>query len=273
MALKDILVHVDNTPPCKRRLEFALAVARQHDAHLTVLFASNISNLQGFGSRSESVLKAAEEAQARFKALAADSGVTVEWRQALIPGSDQALIQEVRTHGRHADLVILGQQDPEARSDVIPPDLPERLMLELGRPVLVVPYAWRFGGRVGRALVAWNGGREAARAINDALPLLQKADWVQVLAVNPAERDREHGPIPCADICLHLARHGVKSESSYLVAHDIDVGNMLLSRAADEAADLLVMGAYGRARFTELVLGGATRHLLRHMTLPVLMSH
>jgi len=188
-----------------------------------------------------------------------------------VPGSARVLLQEIRTRGRTADLLIVGQTDPAWGDEEVPADLPEQLILGLGRPVIVVPYAWRFSGSVGRVLVAWDGSREAARAVNDALPLLSGADWVQLLAVNPAEQGQP--PLSCRELALHLTRHGIHPECSELEAHDMEVGDLLLSRAADEAVDLLVTGGYGHARFAELMLGGVTRQLLTEMTLPVLMSH
>ncbi|MSO77950.1 MAG: universal stress protein [Alphaproteobacteria bacterium] len=99
------------------------------------------------------------------------------------------------------------------------------------------------------------------------------ADVVTVLAINPEGGADGHGEIPCADICLHLARHGVKATASYLHADDIDAGDLLLSRASDEGADMIVMGAYGHSRLRELVLGGVTRTVLDVMTVPILMAH
>jgi nucleotide-binding universal stress UspA family protein len=138
---------------------------------------------------------------------------------------------------------------------------------------LVVPYAGRFE-RIGeRVLVAWNASREAARAVSDSLPLLSRAKSVTVMAVNPKSGPNAHGDVPGADIALFLARHGIKTEATQVFADDVDIGDMLLSRAADLGTDLLVMGAYGRSRLTELMLGGATRQILSEMTIPVLMSH
>ena len=122
-------------------------------------------------------------------------------------------------------------------------------------------------------LVAWNASREAARAVNDALPILQRAATVVILAVNPHGGPRGHGEAPGADIALHLARHGVKAEAEWFQAEDLAVGEALLSRAADLSVDLVVMGAYGRTRVRELILGGATRAMLQAMTTPVFMSH
>jgi nucleotide-binding universal stress UspA family protein len=137
----------------------------------------------------------------------------------------------------------------------------------------VVPYIGAATPPGKRVIVAWNGGREAARAVNDALPLLVAADQVDVVCVNPGRGEEDDADLPGADLCLHLARHGVKAEAQELVASDIEAGDLLLSRAADSGADLIVMGAYGHARWREVVLGGVTRQLLNQMTVPVFMSH
>ncbi len=122
-------------------------------------------------------------------------------------------------------------------------------------------------------MVAWDASREAARAVSDALPILERASSVAVVSVNPRSRDFGHGDVPGADIALHLARHGVKVDVQRIETRDLDVGNALLSHVASESADLLVMGGYGHSRLREMVLGGATRTILGEMTVPVLMSH
>ena len=119
-------------------------------------------------------------------------------------------------------------------------------------------------------MIAWNGSQEAVRAINDALPILQQAEKVSVVAVNPPSSE---GDIPTAGICAHLARHNINTEGDQVFAKDISVGDILLSRAPDQGIDLLVMGAYGHTRLREAILGGVTKHMLEHMTIPVLMSH
>ncbi|HEY5789685.1 MAG TPA: universal stress protein [Gammaproteobacteria bacterium] len=274
MAIKDILVHVDNTEACAQRLDIAMRLAQRHQAHLTAVFARAFGNLPNLGSgHAREIDKARGEAQERFESRARSEGLNAEWRSAECGSSADRVTDAVLVHARHADLAVVGQFDRANSDGSIPDDLAERLVLESGRPVLVVPYAGSFDSLGERALIAWNGSRESARAVNDAIPLLQAAKRVSVLALNPEEGRRIHGDMPSADICLHLARHGVRAEAQHLVAHDIDAGDMLLSCAADDSADLLVMGAYGQPRFRELVLGGATRTVLRQMTLPVLMSH
>ncbi len=137
----------------------------------------------------------------------------------------------------------------------------------------MIPYTGTYP-RIGRrVLVAWNASREATRAVTDAMPFLEHAGLVTVLTANARTTDMGHGDLPGADIALHLARHGVRAEAAPTHSGDVDVGEWLLSRAADLEVDLMVMGAYGHSRLRELVMGGATRSILQHMTVPVLFSH
>jgi nucleotide-binding universal stress UspA family protein len=145
------------------------------------------------------------------------------------------------------------------------------LALGVGRPVLVVPRYGTFERLGERVLIAWNGSREATRAVHDAIPILKRAITVTVLSIDPEVDSPPR--TPSADITLHLARHGIAAEAASTSSVDFGVGNALLSRAADLGADLIVMGAYGHSRMREMVLSGATRHLLQNMTVPVLMSH
>ena len=171
-----------------------------------------------------------------------------------------------------SDLVIASQTDPQwpgsQRLDVA-----DRMAIESGRPVLIIPNAG-VHGRIGqKVLVAWNARREAARAAFDALPILQLAKDVRVVWVNPqSERERAQD-IPAADICAVLARHGVNCQATELVAPRASVGETLLACAKSFAADVLVMGCYGHTRLREFVFGGASRHVLGQMSIPVLMSH
>ena len=278
MAFKDILVHIDEGRACPSRLAVAVSLAAAHGAHLTGLHVRHDLHLPGaitadIGGQLAQVFSQhaiGEEQSARrgFEQAAAGAGLSWEWRN--VTGD---LLTMAALHARYADLVVVGQADGDDGTLASERRLADHLVLAAGTPVLVVPHCGNFA-RVGqRVLVAWNGSREARRAISDALPFLAKASRVNVLAINPADGSSGHGDLPGADICLHLARHGANAVCESIRADDIDVGNMLLSRAADEDADLLVMGAYGHSRLTEVLLGGATRHILAHMTLPVLLSH
>ncbi len=274
MAIKDILVHVDNTSACAQRLEIAMRLAQKHEAHLTALFARAFGNLPNLAiGHKREIDKQREESQARFEAAAKAAGISGEFRTADCRSSTDLVTDQLLVHARHVDLAIVGQHDRSRDDGSVPDDLAASLVLGSGRPVLVIPYAGEFKKLGERVLVAWNGSRESVRAINDAIPLLVDAKRVGVLALNPSEGGRIHGDLPSADICLHLSRHGVRAEAQMLSARDIDLGDMFLSVLADDGADLLVMGAYGTPRLRELVLGGVTRHILRQMTVPVLMSH
>ncbi|MDP6109665.1 MAG: universal stress protein [Rhodospirillales bacterium] len=176
-------------------------------------------------------------------------------------------------HGRYVDTVTIGQNNPA--SDIEPGtyDLPDRLILSIGRPVITIPYVINYPEIGKRVLVSRDASRLATRVVNEALKLLQLADQVDVLAINPAGGSEGHGDIPAADICQHLARHDVSAEAKSITTLDMNVGDTLLSRAANFSSDLIVMGGYGHRRLRELVLDGVTRHLLKHMTAPVMMSH
>lgn len=275
MAFKDILVHVDNSPQCKARLELAGALAQAQQGHLIALHVRTRPLLPQFiaaqyGPEIDRVreafnAEAARETRALFDTIQPAAGATTEWRDV-----DGDLVDTVALHARYADITIVGQG---ANLDEGDRPLADSLILDVGRPVLMVPDAGRFPSIGERVLVAWNGSREATRAVHDSLPILERAKRVHVIAVNPQGGMAGHGDVPGADICLHLTRHGVNAVCEHIRAEDLNVGQMLLSRAADEDVDLIVMGAYGRSRLRELVLGGATRHMLRHMTVPVLMSH
>lgn len=284
MAFKDILVSLDTTPAARLRLDLAADLARRFDAHLvglhTTLAVGAAQDHGYFEVFDRSILEPlyrdfsgrmraeAEQTRQMFADTTGRLGLSAEWRVALgYPSQTTAL------HGRYADLIVLGQIDPDDPRAPLYRPLPEEVALAVGRPVLIVPYAGHWDNIGRRVLVGWDTSREATRAINDAMPLLCAAEAVTVLAIDPATVPTGHGEMPGADIALHLARHGVKATIEATVSAGIGVGNVLLSRASDIEADLLVMGGYGHSRLRQLMLGGATRTVIESMTLPVLMSH
>jgi nucleotide-binding universal stress UspA family protein len=155
---------------------------------------------------------------------------------------------------------------------VLPDDLLiEAALFESGRPMVIVPYIQKEALKLDRVLVCWDGSRNAARAIADSLPFLTQGRKVEIIIV--ASDSGKADELPGADLGEHLARHGLNVEVKRLVAADVDVTNVILSYAADCAADFIVMGGYGHSRLREFVLGGATRGILQSMTIPVLMAH
>lgn len=284
MALKDILVHLDATPRSLARLGVAAGLAARHGAHLTGLYVDDLPPpevLYGYPAgfmrlyHSDELIatlraRRREEAagiEAAFNDRLRRDGLPGEWR--LVEGETSEM---VALHGRYADLVIMGQREPDGAEFDRTPDLEVTTLMGAGRPLLMVPYAGDFDGLGQHVLIGWNATPEAARAVNDALPLLEAAEKVTVLSINPRRGVRGDGDVPAADIALHLARHGIAADAAHTVATDISEGDALLSYAADISADLLVCGMYGHSRLRELAFGGVTRSLLTEMTLPVLLS-
>lgn len=282
MAIKDILVHLDTTPRSAARLAVAATLAARHGAHLTGLHVIDVPPpdvLYGFPSAYLDVQRADEiidqlraarlgeagPVQDAFNERLRLDGLHGEWRTV------EGITDEVvALHARYADFAVLGQPDPTGwRGAEVSPTA----LMGSGRPILVVPYAGEFPTVGRRVLVGWNASPEAARAVAEAMPLLQAADKVTVLSINPRGGIGGDGAVPAADIALHMARHGIQAEAAHTVASDIPEGEALLSYAVDIGADLLVCGMYGHSRFREFAFGGVTRGLLAHMTLPVFMSH
>jgi nucleotide-binding universal stress UspA family protein len=278
MALKNLLVHIDDSHGSTTRIQAALALARTHNAHLTGLyvvgemprssFVEGLVPTEALLAQHRAHLERAEQLTARFRQTVEQAGIPVDCYIKRSPIG--AIAATIAGYARYTDLVILGQTDP----DEPPPGgwhLPEQVVLDCGRPALIVPYKGLiplFGERV---MVAWNGGREAARAVNDALPILERARSVTVFSVNPPPVPKGQDPGSGLDIALYLARHGIDAEVQQVQARDI--GKAILSHFSRTGMDLLVMGAYRHSRVRELLLGGVTRYILEYMKLPVLMSH
>jgi nucleotide-binding universal stress UspA family protein len=209
----------------------------------------------------------AEAAIAGFETTAQRVGVSAEHR--VLPATVAGAAEMFARAARRFDLAVVGQTEPDRPA-------PEELIIEAalfdsGRPVVVVPYIQKGGLKLDRVMVCWDSSRTAARAIADALPLLQRAKSVDVVVIATGRFKTDE--IAGADIAEHLSRHGLTVDVKRLVAADTDVPNTILSYAADNSTDFLVMGGYGHSRLREFVLGGATRGILSSMTVPVLMAH
>lgn len=280
MALRNLLVHLDSEAAARQRGALALTLAEAHEAHLaaviptaTPLLPSYIGaqlpreliELQEKGARER-----AEATAAAFEAAAKDVGAKTEAR--VVSCEEPRVAEVINLHARYADMIILGQHNADEPAPG-GASLVEDVVLGAGRPVMIVPYIGTRQTPGGRVMVAWDGGREAARAVQDALPLLEAAEEVVVLVIGASRHPESHGEEPGADIALHLSRHGVPTEVHRSDGANISVGEEILSRLADAGSDLLVMGGYGHSRLREVVLGGATRTILGEMTVPVLMSH
>mgnify|MGYP002818048638 CR=1 FL=1 len=279
MAYKTILLHLDGGARDDMRLDIAMGLTAFDEAHLIVLRTIPYLANPAFGAYAigaaaaiaqaereyfESAEEEAERLRETIERRAQQEGVSLEWR--LEKGYAEEILP---VHARYADLTIMGQTDPDAEDAARARGVPVQTVTDSGRPLLVIPYAGDFKAPGRRPLIAWNGSREASRAVHDAMPFLKRADKVFVLSIDPPS----HAHIAGFDISAHLARHGVNAEAKRNVSSDISAGDVLLSECADLGADMIVMGAYGHSRLREFILGGVSQHLLQTMTVPVFMSH
>ncbi|MEN3976683.1 universal stress protein [Emcibacter sp. SYSU 3D8] len=274
MAIRNILFHAFEGQAGQSIEDVAFSLAQLHGASLTALCVIENMLMPSYvvpyvpANIAESYIDearaAARKIEERIKAREAATGIRTEWRYH--EGDIRAIFAQ---HSHYTDLVLLAQ----GTGDDVPigpaNNLPGDLVLTAGRPVMVVPWHGASLTVGKRVIIGWNSSKEATRALNDALPILEKADAVKVLTIG--DDDSRH--IPGAEIAQHLARHGVNAEADHVADADGSPGSALVFEAKDFGADLLVCGAWGHSRMFETVLGGVTRDLLRGMELPLLLSH
>ncbi|HSC66039.1 MAG TPA: universal stress protein [Caldimonas sp.] len=279
MSYKTIAVHLDAGPRCATRVELAARLAIRHGSRLVgiaptglpdVIVAMNAAipdAIECIALSAADLRANAETAAQAFEAACRRAGVASFGAEVVV---DEAVDAVVR-RGRCSDLIVVGQTDRGAPIDGVAFDFPQQVLLHAGPPVLVVPYTGTFASLGERVLVGWKDTREAARAVRDALPLLRDARLVSLVEVGPPKTDGER------DGSLDAASAWLDSHSIPFDAHReiglAEVAEQLLSRASDLDVDLIVCGGYGHSRLREWTLGGVTRHLLGHMTVPTLLSH
>ena len=275
--IKDIVVNLNVGAKANSASDYAISVAAALDAHLTgivFLYGPIVPvsragyvppELEVIDRHNQAVVEAARES---FTAASARAGIKAEpltLSAGLVSAGDQ-----FGQIARRFDLAVIGQPEPE--TNAVEEIIVEAALFDSGGPVIIVPYIQKAPLKLDHVMVCWDGGRAAARAMRDAMPFLQRARRIEV-AVVANERGKQD-QIEGADIGAHLARHGLNAAVKRIpLGDDVDVADMLLSRAADEGIDFIVMGGYGHSRLREFVLGGMTRSILRTMTVPVLMSH
>jgi nucleotide-binding universal stress UspA family protein len=284
MQIRDILLVLHGANAGEQRLAITMALAHRQGARVTgfcpldaVAPPRPAIELAGYGEAmltdQETVQpsKAAERAaqlEEVFRAALAESGLAGAW---IVGDADPPRTLISLAH--HSDLVVVGQPDPDSPNAGRIGELIEQLLMHAGRPVLLVPYAGRFDAIGSRVLIGWTETRESARAVHDALPLMAGATAVTALTMLESRRAPVDGEPPAAELARHLQRHGIAATAARTVTDGIADADALLSYACDIGVDLLVMGGYGHSPLRERVLGGVTRSLLQHMTVPVLMSH
>jgi nucleotide-binding universal stress UspA family protein len=274
--IKSILLHIDASPRSAVRMDVARQLARRHEAAVTCLFGVTSNFVEMPFSVAESAEAGAmvlkldadrrERALAMFTRAAQAEGPAIGWSEL----GTEPVIWGLTQQALYADLLVLGQHEAGARD--VPADLIESVLIGSGKPALIVPYAGEVKTVGHNILVAWSPSRESARALNAALPLLQTAQQVHVVTWS-GETSAPQAASERRQLEQHLATHGVQATLHWYGDGPGNAGDRLLSLTTDLGNDLLVMGCYGHSRARELVLGGATRTVLKSMTLPVLMAH
>lgn len=278
MGLNDIVVYVDSSEATKARVGFAVALAKEHGAHLIGIAFAPTALLPlygadvGFADMSEvmaSVKTQGANALRAFEARAKADGVSVAAE--LMQGMSEEFPHDFAHAARHVDLAILGQ--PRDGDPLIGQyALVERCLFASGRPVIIVPALTDKPSLEGTIVAAWDGSAEAARAINDALTFLKPASRVVLVVGVMSGQDDEHAP-QTDDMMAHLKRHGITAEALRVKAGEGDIGRLLLSTAKSLDADLMVMGAFHHSRWREFILGGVTLTVLEEATIPLFMAH
>jgi nucleotide-binding universal stress UspA family protein len=276
MNYKTILTHIDTSDRANERIRIACEIALRYDSHL-VGMATSGDMARHIGASVPNVLLNEILSGMRQQAELAVQGFEKQARKVSLSSVESRIRAgnpgwTICGESPYVDLVVLGQVEEGKATVACPADLPETVILNSGRPVLMIPYVGDFASVGRRVLLLWRETPEAARAARDAMPFLVDANEVRVLIFDANANGNERAGLEGKDIALFLARHGVKvileNASSYG-----DVGAAALSKAADYSSDLIVMGGYGHSRLREMVLGGASRTILNSMTVPVLMSH
>ncbi|MGN6748719.1 MAG: universal stress protein [Xanthobacteraceae bacterium] len=275
--VKDIIVNLSVTTEGSIVGKYAISVAAALQAHLTgVAFIYDpVVPISGAGYIPADVIEtqrednetAAEVAIKSFNAASNQAGISAE--PVMTSASLSGAGDQFARMARRFDLAIVGQAKPDisAMEQIVG----ETTLFESGRPMIMVPYIQKMPFKTDNVMICWDGSRTAARAVADAIPIIRNSGRVEIVIV--ANERGKQDEIEGADIGQHLARHGLKVDVHRISGGNIDVGDALLSHAADSGADLMVMGGYGHSRLREFVMGGATRSIFESMTVPVLISH
>lgn len=280
MPYRDIFVHLDDCRSCPDRIDAAISLASRQQARITgvaLALESTIASYIGIEfpsalseQQQKVVREAAERAVAHFEKKVKQAGL--EFESHIVSCGAPKAPAVLSYYARHADIAFMGQPNPKDAAGSFQETLLEGVLFASGRPVYIVPYIGRPHYKIRKAVIAWDGGRKAARAVHDAIPLLRGRGEAIVLVVNPDERKDVHGEKPGRYMAEHLRRHDIDAQVDIMVAPEASPDTVLLNYVADVGADLLIMGAYGHSRLRERAFGGVTNTILHHMTTPVLMS-
>ena len=276
---RNLLVHIPTERSARPAIDGSISLAMSCGAHLEAFAAgfetvNNMPFVAEGGAAVASIFeveheRAMERAHAALGVFEVEAkGAQISYGSRAVGGTFSEVVATIGAAARLYDLTVVSQGEPGGgRFDNL---LPQELLLQTGGPLLILPYTFHGAFKPARIGICWDGSRLAARALRDAMPLLAQADTLTAITLNASEVPAEASP---AQLAKHLARSGLPARMVSLEADRNSVQSSILSVAADESLDLLVMGGYGHSRLQETVFGGVTREMFRSMTIPVLMSH
>jgi nucleotide-binding universal stress UspA family protein len=279
MSIKDIMVICDAGEANDYRVETALLYAKVYQAHLTGLHLVPYPIIPIYGGNfpetipyiSSEQLKQSENTANKirdmFKKKAAEQAVPCDWKE--IDGVD---VRYIIDNARYTDVVIVPQGYSRYGEDNTQ-KIDDYLSIHLARPLIITPDLKKVFNLPKRVVIAWNESHEAARAVHDALPFLKYAEQIQIISVAANKKEEKKYMIFDNDLRKHLSHHEINVEVKSLDRSTKGTGKTILEGALEYDADIIVMGAYGHTRLKEVILGGATRYLLRHTTIPLFLSH
>jgi nucleotide-binding universal stress UspA family protein len=279
-VFKDLLVHIPTERSPRPAIDASVSLAMNTGAHLDAIatgYASTSTNVpfvaEGGAAVAaslqfeyESAMERAEAAMRVFETEAKHA--RINYGKYVLSGMSAEIIARVDAAARLYDLTIVSQEDPDR--DTFDNRLPQELLLQTGGPLLLIPYTFHGAFRAARIGICWDGSRLAARAMRDAMPFITKADALTTITINESGVPVDASP---EQLARHLARRGLRTKTVFLPSERGNLQASILSIAADEDLDLLVMGGYGHSRLQETVFGGVTREMFHCMTVPVVMSH
>jgi nucleotide-binding universal stress UspA family protein len=269
MAIKDILVHLDVSVATESRLDLAILYARKHGACLRGLYPITHAFSGKYDSDELSIL---ERLKTLFCEKSAAAGIQSEWINQASAVIGVSISDIVTMHAYYSDLVIVGQTNHKKINLNVPVDLPEYLVKNCGRPVLVVPYVGSFNAAGERIMIAWKESRETIKSLNNAMPFIEMAHNVSIVGAT-AELNESFTDSPMISLCNYLSRHGVSCRTKPIFLGNLTIGDAILNNAYEQSADLLIMGASVPTSRKVFALSPIAKHVLGHLTIPVLLSH
>jgi nucleotide-binding universal stress UspA family protein len=276
---KNLLVHLPTERSARAAIDGSISLAISCGAHLDAVAVgfeavNNVPFVAEGGAAVASIIelehqRAVERADAALAVFEVEAkGADISYGSRAVAGTFADIVATIGAAARLYDLTVVAQGEPGQGS--FDSRFLQQLLLQTGGPLLMFPSTFHGAFKAARIGMCWDGSRLAARALRDAMPLLARADALMAITLNPSEVPAEASP---DQLAKHLARNGMAVRTIAIEVDRRDIQSSILSIAADESLDLLVMGGYGHSRMQETVFGGVTRDMFRSMTTPVLMSH